>query len=173
MWPEYIELERILSIVTESCVGFPRMLLQQLSNSTFCNNSSRPCKDFLHFLKCLGVPDNVTLSAWFVYQGSYTPLPSTTWKQLSRDASLLEEVSRERDFHLTHKLHLDNQRLTPPSRVLGIYVLPTIPIARAVFKDTALREQLLVETIWILNAGKPSLSACKILAGKYRDFLVL
>lgn len=40
-------------------------------------------------------------------------------------------------------------QLEVPYPVLGMYHQSTIPIARAIFKDVALREQCVVETIWM------------------------
>ena len=50
---------------------------------------------------------------------------------------------------VTLELNPDNLRLVTPSSVFGMYVLPTIPaVGAAIFKDTALREQCVIETIW-------------------------
>lgn len=46
----------------------------------------------------------------------------------------------------------------PPSSCnLGMYVLPTIPTLGAIFKDAALREECVVETIWTLKPVKASI----------------
>lgn len=42
-----------------------------------------------------------------------------------------------------------------PHPDLGISVLPTVPTARAVFKDIALREQGVVETMWAVYVTEP------------------
>lgn len=47
---------------------------------------------------------------------------------------------------MTQDLDPGNQRLLDLSLVLGMYVLPTITTAGAVFKDTASREQCVVVT---------------------------
>lgn len=41
-----------------------------------------------------------------------------------------------------------NQSLLAPSLILGLYVLPTIPTAGAIFRDIVLREQCVAETPW-------------------------
>ena len=46
---------------------------------------------------------------------------------------------RGSDRWLTLQLNIGYWRLLTPCPVLGIYVLPTIPTATAIFKDTALR----------------------------------
>lgn len=35
-----------------------------------------------------------------------------------------------------------------PAPVLGMYILPTVPTVGAIFKDSALRDQCVVETTW-------------------------
>lgn len=50
-----------------------------------------------------------------------------------------------------------------PSPILGMYIIPTVPTVEAVSKDTALREQGGVETIWIAYVPEPS-------KGLYTDF---
>lgn len=60
-------------------------------------------------------------------------------------------LSRGRDHWLTLKLDSDNWRLLTPSPVLGMDILPSIPAVGAVFKDAALREQGIVEDIWVVH----------------------
>ena len=48
-----------------------------------------------------------------------------------------------------------NQSLPSPFPVLVSCVLPTGPTEGAIFKDTALREQCVVETIWTEYGLKP------------------
>ena len=43
-----------------------------------------------------------------------------------------------------------------PTPVLGIYTLPTIPIMRAFFKDTALRELYIIQCFWMARMPEPS-----------------
>ena len=57
---------------------------------------------------------------------------------------------------LTLKLDLDNQRLLIPSSVLEMYVLPASPTIGTIFKDTALRQQCVVEIIWMEHMTEPS-----------------
>lgn len=76
-----------------------------------------------------------------------------------------------------------NQRLISlpflplPRPVVEMYILPIVPIAGAVFKDTALREQGIVETNWVEYmteaSFKTSIYTFKILADGSRGVLVL
>lgn len=50
---------------------------------------------------------------------------------------------------MTFKLDLGNQRRLTPSPVLGMCVRPMVPTEGAIFRDSALREQCVVEIIWI------------------------
>ena len=43
----------------------------------------------------------------------------------------------------------------PPSPVLEMYILPTVPTVGAIFKAAALREQCVVETIWAVDVAEP------------------
>ena len=52
------------------------------------------------------------------------------------------------DCQLTHKLDLGNQRLLPSSPIVGMYILSTVLMVGAVFKDAVLREQCVAESIW-------------------------
>ena len=46
-------------------------------------------------------------------------------------------------------------RLITPSPVLGMQVLPTVPIVKAIFKDVALKEPCVFETIWVIHGTEP------------------
>ena len=72
-------------------------------------------------------------------------------------ACLLEEVTRECDHWLVHKLALDNQRLLL-SPELGTYVPSTVLLfpLRAVCKDAALREEGVAETFWTVDVTELS-----------------
>ena len=52
---------------------------------------------------------------------------------------------------LTHELELGIQRFLTYSLVLGMTILPAIPTVRNIFKNTSLREQCVVETIWMVS----------------------
>ena len=56
---------------------------------------------------------------------------------------------------MTCKLDLGNQRLLTPYPVFVMNPLPTVPIARAVSKDAALREEDVVVTIWMVYVTDP------------------
>ena len=59
----------------------------------------------------------------------------------------LRRSSRRCDCWLTHELDPEHRRLLTSNPILGMYVSPTILIAGAIIKDTARREQCVVETI--------------------------
>lgn len=64
---------------------------------------------------------------------------------------MLEEVIKRLYLRLTCELNLANWRLlTPP--VFGMYILSAVPTAGGIVKDTALREQYVVETILTVDA---------------------
>lgn len=69
--------------------------------------------------------------------------------------AVLEEVTGGCDFLLSLKLDPSNWRLLAPSLMLGMYVLPSVPTARAIFKDAVLREQGVIETIWMVYLTEP------------------
>ena len=48
------------------------------------------------------------------------------------------------------KWHQGHQRPLTPLPMLGMYVRPSVPMVGAIFKDTVLREQCIVETIWMI-----------------------
>lgn len=50
------------------------------------------------------------------------------------------------DCYFTSEQDLGNRRFLEFSLVLGIFVLPTLPTVRVIFKDAALGEQRTVET---------------------------
>ena len=43
----------------------------------------------------------------------------------------------------------------PPHPVLGMYILPTVPTAGAIFKGAALRQRCVAETIWTVFVTEP------------------
>ena len=43
-----------------------------------------------------------------------------------------------------------SRRLFTPSLVLGMYTLPTVPTVGAIFKEAVLREQCVLETLWMV-----------------------
>lgn len=51
---------------------------------------------------------------------------------------------------LTHELRYGNQRLLTHSPALGMYTLLAVPTVGAVVIVVALREQCIVEEIWIV-----------------------
>lgn len=51
---------------------------------------------------------------------------------------------------MTLKPDPGSQRLFTPSLVLGMYTWHTVPTMGAVFKEPVLREQCVVETIWMV-----------------------
>ena len=63
---------------------------------------------------------------------------------------------RGRHHQLTHELDEGNQRLLTFSPVVGMYVLPTVLTVGAIFKDTALREQCVIESIWAVSIAEPN-----------------
>ena len=69
---------------------------------------------------------------------------------------VLERSLRGTDHWFTHKLDPGSWMLLTPSLVLGMYVLPTVPTVGAGFRDTALREQCAVETIWTVHVTESS-----------------
>ena len=62
---------------------------------------------------------------------------------------------RGHDHWLTSELDPGNGRHLTPSPVLGMHILPTVPTMGAVFKDGAMREQRVVETIWTVHTTEP------------------
>lgn len=67
---------------------------------------------------------------------------------------------RGHDCQLTCKLDLGNWKLLTPSPILGLYILPTVPKVGAIFKDVSLREQCVIETIWMAYMAEPSEGLC-------------
>lgn len=63
--------------------------------------------------------------------------------------------SRGRDCQLTCELDPGNQRLPTHSPGLGMYAFPTVPTVGAVFKDITLKEQCVVETLWMVYMPEP------------------
>ena len=67
---------------------------------------------------------------------------------------------RAREQRLTHKLGSQEQRLLG-MYILGMYVEPSNPTTGAIFKDAAMRQKYVAETIQTvmrLNPGKASMS---------------
>ena len=79
---------------------------------------------------------------------------------------------RGHDCQLTWELDPGNWRLLTPSPDLGRYNLPTDHTVGTIFKDTASREQCVVETIRHWSQLRP-LYKLLILVGRYGDILVL
>ena len=79
-----------------------------------------------------------------------------TSRQLSRGTGLLEEVIKRTWLPLDTYAVSGQSEAPHPLPGLGMYILLTVSIARAIFKDTTLRDQWTVETIWTLNATKAS-----------------
>lgn len=44
----------------------------------------------------------------------------------------------------------------PPSRGLGMNILPSVPTVGNIFRDAAFREHCVVETIWTAYVTEPS-----------------
>ena len=84
------------------------------------------------------------------------------------DSSKLDRLKKKRnykncwkkswgcDLKVVGRLDPDNWKLLTSSSVLRMCVVPTVPTARAVFKDSALREQCVIETIWTECVSDPS-----------------
>ena len=60
------------------------------------------------------------------------------------------------DHQPTCELDPDNQGLPTTSPVLGTKILPIVPTLGASFREIALREQYVVETIWTVYMTEPS-----------------
>ena len=62
---------------------------------------------------------------------------------------------RGQDLQLIHELDLGNLRLQPSSPVLGMYMLPIIPMVGAILKDAALRKYVveIILLIYLIRSG--------------------
>ena len=101
--------------------------------------------------------EDVIISPWHIH---HSPCKYLLCSYMQAVEQRYRTVGRSHQEDMTTTWHINCIwiiRSPHPLPGLGMYILPSVSIARAIFKDTTLGDQWTVETIWTLNPTKASI----------------